>query len=74
MTDQQIARIRPHMRWTLYHLLKCWDELQKIEQILDQDIDTSSLYSLAAEFGPAEDALTVTAEQIAEWRQTLPRW
>lgn len=73
MTDTKIQQIHRHLGRTLYYLLKCWDELRRIERMLDRDIDTDALYDLASEFGPPEDALTLTVEQAGEWCESLPR-
>lgn len=62
MTEEAIQALRQ----VIFHKLKMWDASLKAEEALGVDIDTSTPDGFAASINEAEDALSLSEQDLTE--------
>jgi hypothetical protein len=67
MKKKSSQSILPQIHAGLFHLLRCWDELNNAESILGFEISVDELSDLAAMIDQPDDAARVTEDQIEAW-------
>ena len=53
-------------RQMLYHKVAMWDASSDLEAAISCEVDTGRLDNLAVDFGPAEEVLTMDADDLLE--------
>jgi len=56
-------------RQMLYHKVAMWDASGDLESLIPCEVDTGQLDYLATDFGPAEEVLTMSDEELLERMQ-----
>jgi hypothetical protein len=63
------AEAQAAFRQMLYHKVAMWDASNDLEAALPCEVDTGQLDYLAFCFGPADEVLSMTAEELLETMQ-----
>ncbi len=63
------AEARQAFRQMLYHKVAMWDASGDLESALTCEVDTGQLDYLAADFGPADEVLAMSDEELLERMQ-----
>ena len=67
MKRKSSRTVLPQIHAAVFHLLRCWDELNDAEAILEFEITVDDLGVLAGVIDLPEDAARVTTKEIDAW-------